>query len=64
VLTFTRNNWFVPQTVYVFAEEDALAEGTNGYNIVHRTQQGRSSQGRRRLRRTGGARRRGDHRGQ
>jgi hypothetical protein len=44
VLTFTRNNWFVPQTVYVFAEEDALAEGTNGYNIIHRTQQGRSSQ--------------------
>ncbi|MBL8479225.1 MAG: hypothetical protein JNK59_07945, partial [Sterolibacteriaceae bacterium] len=42
-LTFNRNNWFAPQTVYVFAPQDALAEGTNGFNIVHRTQQGSSA---------------------
>ena len=62
-LTFTRANWFVPQTVYVFAPHDTLAEGTNGYTIVHRTQQGSSAEGRRRLRRPRGARRGGDGRG-
>jgi len=42
-LIFTRNDWFKPQTVYVFAPADALAEGTNGYTIVHRTQEGSSA---------------------
>ena len=41
-LTFNRNDWWVPQTVYVFAPQDTLAEGTNGFTIVHRTQQGSS----------------------
>ena len=31
------------QTVYVYAPQDALAEGTNGFNIIHRTQQGKSA---------------------
>ena len=42
-LVFTRDNWFIPQRVYVYAGADTLAEGTNGYSIVHRTQQGVSS---------------------
>jgi hypothetical protein len=41
-LQFTRNNWYVPQTVYVFAPQDTVAEGNNGLNIVHRVQQGAS----------------------
>ena len=41
-LNFTRSNWFRPQTIYVFAENDDVAEGTNGFNIIHRTQEGSS----------------------
>src|SRR5262249_38901515 len=41
-LQFTRNNWFVPQHGSVFAPQDTLAEGNNGFNIVHRVQQGTS----------------------
>ena len=41
-LVFNRTNWFVPQTVYVHAPDDPLAEGTNGFNIIHRVQQGSS----------------------
>ncbi len=35
VLTFTAANWNLPQTVFVKADDDLLAEGERGVNISH-----------------------------
>ena len=62
-LTFTRNNWFVPQTVYVFAGPGHARRGHQ--RLQHRAPHaaGGEPEGRRRLRRPRGARRGGDGRG-
>ncbi|MEW6157779.1 MAG: hypothetical protein AB1813_10120, partial [Verrucomicrobiota bacterium] len=39
-LTFTPNNWFIPQTVTVRALDDAAAEGTRFLNLSHTAIQG------------------------
>ena len=39
-LIFDRTNWFVPQTVYVFAPNDSIAEGSRSFNIQHSLSEG------------------------
>jgi len=39
---FTKDNWFIPQTVYVYAVDDTLAEGRRAINIQHSVIQGGS----------------------
>ena len=40
VLYFTRENWFIPQRIFVQAPEDPAAEGRRSYNILHSVIQG------------------------
>ncbi|MGB8167836.1 MAG: calcium-binding protein, partial [Chthoniobacteraceae bacterium] len=42
-LLFDRTNWFKPQTIYVTAPEDAIAEGRRTLTIQHRAIQGGSA---------------------
>ena len=39
-LFFNRTNWFKPQTVYVYAPQDAVAEGRESIQIQHKVTQG------------------------
>ncbi|MDB4265389.1 hypothetical protein N9891_01425, partial [bacterium] len=45
-LFFSRENWFIPQTIYVRAAQDDVAEGRQNIQIQHKvTQGGRSEDG-------------------
>ena len=39
-LLFDRTNWFIPQTITVFAISDLLAEGSRSINMLHSVTQG------------------------
>ena len=43
-LFFNRDNWFIPQTVYVKAPQDSVAEGRQNFQIQHKVTQGARSQ--------------------
>ncbi|MFA5028194.1 MAG: hypothetical protein WC713_09980, partial [Candidatus Methylomirabilota bacterium] len=42
-LVFTKDNWANPQTVYIAAPDDLVAEGTQDYVIQHTVKQGASA---------------------